>query len=55
MLPCPFCDRADKFKVIKEWSYSGRKVVRYQCKCDQKFNHFTSPTGKEWTVPKSKK
>ena len=70
IIKCPHCGKLKKQKLIKSWTY-GRmfksitkkgikfgasiKCSRYQCECGKPFNHFSSPKGKSWTIPKMKK
>lgn len=50
---CPYCNTTQTQKPIKKWSMGSNSVSHFQCSCGKTFNHFISPQGNEWTMPKS--
>jgi transposase-like protein len=52
---CPICDAEIKNDPLKRWNFNVYEVSKYLCdKCGNRFNFYSNPDGKSYTIPKSK-
>jgi len=66
---CPVCDKEQKQKPKKTWTYgkmiekrtidgtewgASVKCSSYACKCGKSFRYYLTAKGKSWTIPKRK-